>query len=54
MPLREARHRGDRLAGALLLGYRTDAAHVTDAVKCGRSVAAVLPDLRRGTFAALA
>lgn len=46
--------RGDRLIGALLIGYGPDAAHVTDAVKSGRSVAAVLPDLRRGTFAALA
>jgi len=46
--------RGDRLAGALLIGYGPDAAHVTDAVKSGRSITAVLPDLRRGAFAALA
>jgi hypothetical protein len=46
--------RGDRLVGALLIGYGPDAAHVTDAVKSGRSVTAVLPDLRRGAFAALA
>jgi ferredoxin len=46
--------RGDRIAGALMIGYGPDAAHVADAVKSGRSVAAALPDLRRGAFGALA
>jgi NAD(P)H-nitrite reductase large subunit len=46
--------RGDRIAGALMIGHGPDAAHVTDAVKSGRSVAAALPELRRGEFAALA
>jgi NADPH-dependent 2,4-dienoyl-CoA reductase/sulfur reductase-like enzyme/ferredoxin len=46
--------RGDRIEGALMIGYGQDAAHVTEAVKSGRSVAAELADLRRGAFAALA
>jgi NAD(P)H-nitrite reductase large subunit len=46
--------RGDRIEGALMIGYGQDAAHVADAVRTGRSVAAELPDLRRGAFAALA
>jgi NAD(P)H-nitrite reductase large subunit len=46
--------RGDRIAGALMIGYGQDAAHVADAVRSGRSVAAELADLRRGAFAALA
>jgi len=37
-----------------MIGYGLDAAHVTAAVKSGRSVAAELADLRRGAFAALA
>ena len=41
-------------SGALLLGYGPDAAHVTDAVKSGRNVAAALAELRRGAFAVLA
>jgi NAD(P)H-nitrite reductase large subunit len=45
--------RGDRIAGALMIGYGQDAAHVADAVKSGRSVAAELADLRRGAFARL-
>jgi NADPH-dependent 2,4-dienoyl-CoA reductase/sulfur reductase-like enzyme/ferredoxin len=46
--------RGDRIAGALMIGYGPDAAHVADAVKSGRNIGAALPDLRRGAFAALA
>jgi hypothetical protein len=46
--------RGDRIAGALMIGHGPDAARVTDAARSGRSVAAALARLRRGEFAALA
>jgi NADPH-dependent 2,4-dienoyl-CoA reductase/sulfur reductase-like enzyme/ferredoxin len=45
---------GERIAGALMIGYGPDAAHVAEAVKSGRNVAADLADLRRGAFARLA
>ncbi|HSD43971.1 MAG TPA: hypothetical protein VLD36_19155 [Burkholderiales bacterium] len=45
---------GDRIEGALMIGYGQDAGHITEAVRSGRSVAAEFGDLRRGAFATLA
>ena len=44
----------DRIVGAILIARQQDAPHVTNAVKDGRDVSSLLPELQRGEWDGLA